>query len=114
MYFSGVSGQNIVWNGFIWEINFVTKEQQQIGAIITDQYLMEDFIVRGLVLITCTDSGTNETVTKHVKYTNVSKEEIIFCKVDLKSYPSLFSLITCTGFRHCGSKTPRRKIWNVV
>jgi hypothetical protein len=26
----------------------------------------------------------------------------------------LFSLITCTGFRHCGSKTPRRKIWNVV
>jgi hypothetical protein len=115
LYFAGVFGHNIIWRGFIWEMNSVTKGLQIIGTIIIDHFSREDFIIRGFRLITCTVSGTNETVTKHVKYTNVSKEERIFCKIDLKSYPSLFILITrptCTGFRYCGSKTaaPRRKI----
>ncbi len=108
-------GDNIIWTGFIWNVDFVTKGLQKVGIIITDHFSMEDFITRGLKLITCAVFLKNETVTKYVKYTNVSKEEIIFCKIDLLSITSFYILNTrptCTGFRYCGTKTaaPRRKI----
>jgi hypothetical protein len=115
LYLAGVLGRNIIWSGIIWKMDYLTQDLQHIGDILTDQSLWEDFNMVGLMLITCTVFGKNETVTKHVKYTNVSKEERILCKIDLLSIKSFYILNTrptCTGFRYCGTKTasPRRKI----